>query len=191
MSTVRNRQTLLLVVFFVVIVLIAFILNQVRRNLEAAVPNPTPSVLYFFAGLEPIDITRIEISNRQAGRKLTLTKVPGGWNGTDASGTAVPVKLTQIPRLLQNLAFLSYNRVMNTSEVDVTSIGLANGGQFEVAFTATGATHTLHIGTINSTQTASYVQVDADSTVYLASLREIASLVALVDSPDATATATP
>ena len=109
--------------------------------------------------------------------RLTLIRSAGGWSGTDENGKPFDVDLPQVTRMIQILASLRYNRIMEGS--DLNAFGLANGGVFTVRFEA-GACYTLHVGNPAPTGTDAYVQVNDDPKVYLANFTEVASLVSMV-----------
>ncbi|MEP7285974.1 MAG: DUF4340 domain-containing protein [Chloroflexota bacterium] len=158
-----SRTTRLLLVVFVGILAVAYLLNlaqQSSRPQPTATPETQPDV---FPGVEPTQITRIEIESVRVNRKITLVKVPGDWKGTDEKGASVPVDLAQVSRMLQVLSSLRYNRVMEGT-ADVKTFGFEGGGFFIVRFDA-GQQYSLHIGDLNSAQTNAYIQRGDDPTV--------------------------
>ncbi|MCC7447468.1 MAG: DUF4340 domain-containing protein [Anaerolineae bacterium] len=175
-----TRTTRILIVIFVALLGVAYLVNQARRR-SAPTPPPVPVALYVFPGVEPTQITRIELENHMIKRTLTLERIPGGWKGTDDKGAEVPVDLNQATRIIQILSSLRYNRVLEGS--DVKAFGLADGGLFMVRFIASNKTYTLHIGDLNSALTSAYARRSDSEPVIQIPAIEAKSLVKPVDSP--------
>ena len=176
----NTRTTRILIVIFVALLGVAYLVS-VARKASAPTPPPVPVSLYVFPGVEPTQITRIELENQVDKRKLTLVKVPGDWIGTDQNGKTVQVDLAQVTRMIQILPTLRYNRIMEGS--DVKAFGLADGGYFIVRFDAGGTSYVLHIGDVNSAQTYSYVQRGDSGPVLQIPARDAAMLVRMVTNP--------
>jgi hypothetical protein len=156
----------------------------VQINRPADVPSPT-ALPDLFSGIEPTQITRIELENHMTGQKLTLVRVPGDWTGTDEKGQPVPVDLNRVTRIIQILPTLRYNRIMEGSDVKV--FGLADGGLFVVRFDARGTTYTLHIGDLNSALTYAYVQRGDDGPIGQIAAIDANTLTILVRAADSSA----
>jgi hypothetical protein len=110
-----------------------------------------------------------------------MVKAPGDWLGADQNGKTLALYLAHVTRMIQILATLRYNRVMEGS--DVKAFGLADGGSFVIRFDAGGAAYTLHVGDLNSAQTYSYVQRGDGGPVVQVPARDAAMLVRMVTSP--------
>jgi len=176
----NTRTTRILIVIFVALLGVAYLVS-VARKASAPTPPPVPVSLYVFPGVEPTQITRIEMENHMIKRALTLERIPGGWKGTDDKGADVLVDLNQATRIIQILSSLSYNRVLEGS--DVKAFGLADGGLFMVRFIASGKTYTLQIGDLNSALTYAYARRSDSEPVIQIPAIEAKSLVKPVDSP--------
>lgn len=170
------KTTRWLAVLFLVMIALAYFVNQARP--PRATPTPLPEV---FPGVAPTDIKRIEVENVASKHKYTLVRLPGEWKGTDENGKNVEVDLNQVTRMIQAISTMRYNRIMDGS--DVETFGLKNGGVFVVRFDAGAASYTLRIGEINSARTHSFVQRGDDPTVLQVPVDPIIELVRLVVEP--------
>ena len=190
----RSPLTRTLIVIFVGVLALAFLFTVSQQKPPPTIEptfltgRPTQRSPFLFPEVQATLITRIVLDDPGGKHQLTLVRVPGTWTGTDESGKAFDVDLPQVTRMIQILASLRYNRIMEGS--DLSSFGLSNGGVFTVRFEA-GASYTLHVGTPTPTGTDAYVQVNDDPKVYLASFADVASLVSMVAKlAEATAPAT-
>ncbi len=178
-----QRVRLLILVFAALLGLTALFgaTRQEPTPQAQATARPTATAIpYLYPEVETTTITLIELENRQTGRKVKLTKVPGDWLGENEKGSPIQVDLTLMPPILQILATLRYNRIMGSSELE--NFGLADGGRFIVRFTA-GNTYSLHIGTNNPDQTMTYVQRDDEGQVLLVNAEPVLTLEGMVASP--------
>jgi hypothetical protein len=177
------RSTRLLILIFVGLLAAAFVINIARQNTPVPTPRITP-LIEVFPGIDATQITRIEVENRPQKRKITLVRTPGQWAVTDEKQQTVTVDVAQITRMIQILPTLRYNRVMEGS--DLKAYGLADGGLFVVRFSVGDTSYALHVGDLNSDQTYSYVQREANgssSPVLQVPASQVATLVSIVANP--------
>jgi hypothetical protein len=171
---IKQRGTLILVVIFLALAVIAFVLDSTQKANQVQLQPPTAQP-ELFSGVEATQITRMELENHTNGRQVTLVRVPGGWQGTDKNGKPVQVDPGQPPRMLQILSSLRYNRVMEGS--DVKAFGLADGGMFSVSFDA-GRSYTLLVGDLNSDSTSAFVQRGIGSAIVQVPAQSMITLLA-------------
>jgi hypothetical protein len=173
---IKPRTTLLLIGIFLVLAVSAYLSQITTTGPDRFRPYSTaqPEV---FARVEPTQITRIALENHTTGRKVTLVKLPGGWQGTDKNGKPIQIDPGQPPRMLQILSSLRYNRVMEGS--DVKAFGLADGGIFSVSFDA-GRSYTLLVGDLNSDSSFAFVQRGVGSAILQVPAQSMATLLAPV-----------
>ena len=177
----KNRTTLLLIVLFVGLLAVVYVVNQAEQQNAPAVSFPTVPPL-IFPGVDSRQITHIELENTILKRKIVLDKVPGDWVGKDIDGKPIQVDLAQVTRMIQILATLRYNRVLEAS--DLKAFGLADGGLFVLRFSVGDTSYTLRVGNPNSAQTYSYIQRGDGGPVVQADLQQVAQLVRLVANPN-------
>jgi len=181
----NTRTVRLLIALFVVLMGIIAVLQVIRRNAvqQQSVPTATAASPYVFPVVETTTISRIELENRRTGRKLIFTKVPGDWLGQNEKGASVDVNLTYMPTLLQILATLRYNRIINGTQT-LESFGLSNGGWFVVKFKA-GADYVLRFGDNNPDGSQTYVQASigqTDSPILQVASEAPSTLASIVDA---------
>jgi len=155
---------------------LAYFVN--RAQPPHAIPTAMPEV---FPGINPTDITRIEVENVGNKHKYLLVRAPGEWKGTDENGKDVEVDPGQVTRMIQAISTMRYNRIMEGS--DVETFGLNNGGVFMVRFDAGSSSYTLRIGETNSARTHSFVQRGQDPAVLQVPVDQIIELIRLVVEP--------
>jgi hypothetical protein len=193
MTLLRNRATRLMIVVFLGVLAFAYTVNALRVRSQPPRPTLTPeTTTYLFPDVLTTVITRVEISNTRAHKRVTLTKQPGDWVAVDEKGQTQPLELAQIPPILQVLATLRYTDTLDSAEADLPKYGLADGGWFIVKFDAAGRSYSLHIGDVNPSGELSYVQVDPETMgttpILLVPSMAVAQLVNIVDVPLATST---
>ena len=173
----KNRRTsLLLGIIFVVLLGLTVAVNVTRQNNAPPLEFPTAPPLVF-PDVEQTQITRIEMENHLNGKSITLVKQPGDWEGKDKDGQPIQVDYGQIARMLQVLATLRYNRIMEGS--DVKAFGLTAGGYFLVRFDA-GRSYTLTVGDQNSDHSFVFIQRAPDEPVLQVSAPQMSVLLAMV-----------
>jgi hypothetical protein len=112
------------------------------------------------------------ISNDASGQQVTWTRTSAGWQAVDAKGHSLTVNLTNVARMIQILATLRYNRVLEES--NVAQFGLTGNGRAVIEFDAGAKTpYRLRIGDQSPYGDLTYVQRDTDPSVYLVSGPEI------------------
>lgn len=183
----RRVLTFVLLAIFIVVVMAAFAVDSLRRQRAVASLTVADVQPYLFPAVETTDVTAITLVNNTTGLRLTLTKIPGGWRGVDGSGDEVSVNFTRIPQILQLLAILRYNRVLQATEQELVTYGLTEPGLFTVDFTAARRSYRLIVGGVNPSKTSSYVQLDPKGSVYMTDYNNIGLLVNLVDANAPTA----
>ena len=176
----NRRSTVLLVIVFVALAAVAYFLGQAQQTLHPAPPSPTDAPLVF-PGIDPAQITRIEVENVKNGLKVTLVKQADGWQGKNEKGWSVEARPRQIADMIQNLPTLRYNRVMEGS--DVQAFGFVGGGFLVVKFDA-GASYLLRVGDLNSDQSYAYVQRGADPAVLQVPYKPLSLIIAAIIDPD-------
>ncbi|MCS6869991.1 MAG: DUF4340 domain-containing protein [Anaerolineae bacterium] len=147
-------------------------------------PNVQPSatlIPYVFPRVMPAQITRIDLEDRRDSAKpakITLIKVAGDWQALRGSNELSLPDLTKVARLLNGLASLRYNRIIDNASVE--AFGLADGGRYVIRFVA-DRTYTLHIGDNSPDQTLAYVQRDDSKAVLLVSAEQVAALTGALE----------
>ena len=173
----KNRRTSwLLGIVFVALAALAIAVSVVRQS-NTPPPVYATEMPQVFPGVDQTQITRIEIENHLNGKAVTLVKRPGDWEGKDKDGQPVQVNPGQVARMLQILATLRYNRIMEGS--DVKAFGLADDGYFIVRFDA-GGSYVLTVGDQNSDHSLVFVQNAANGPVLQVSQPQMAVLLTMV-----------
>ncbi len=175
-AMIKGRTTLLLLGIFLALAAVAYVQSTTQQPIQVLPPT---AQLEVFPGVEATQITRIELENHRTGKKVTLIKVVGGWQATDEKGTAVQLDPGQLPRMLQILSTLRYNRIMEGS--DVKAFGLADGGLYSVSFDA-GRAYTLLVGDLNSDSSFAFVQPGVDASVLQVPAQSILTVLAPVSA---------
>jgi hypothetical protein len=177
---------LLFAIFFVLLG-IGVVLNVLQRGRAAQFsPNATAGtpIPYLYPEVLPTTIVRIAVEDKRAGRRFTLTKIPGNWQAEGVEGQSLKVDLTKLPTILQLLSTLRYNRSIDLT--DQESFGLAEGGWFVIRFEAGRSSYTLHIGDNNPDQTLAYVRRgDAGPALAVSAIQAQALVSALQSSVSA------
>jgi len=168
----RGRTTVILMLVFGGLLTASVWLNLSRRDQPLFSITATPNI-ELFPQVQPQAITRMTISDSVSGQQVTWTRNGDGWQAVDATGHTVAVNLTNVARMIQILATLRYNRVLEES--NVAQFGLTGNGRAIIEFDAGAKTpYRLRIGDQSPYGDLSYVQRDTDPAIYLVSGPELA-----------------
>ncbi len=179
---IQGQQRTLIGLFIVFLALLgaAFVVFPRRAPPVGAQPSPTP-IPYVFPRALPAQITRLDLTDRRDAAKpvtITLLKTAGDWQARSAEGETSLPDLTKVARLLNGLASLRYNRIIESTSLE--AFGLADGGRYSIRFVA-DRTYTLHIGGTSPDQTLAYVQRDGSNAVLFVSAEQIAALISALE----------
>ena len=167
----RGRTTVILLVLFGGLLAASVLINVSRRNRAVFSVTATPNI-ELFPVVQPETITRITISDSASGQRVTWTRDSSGWQAINATGQSLAVNLTNVARMIQILATLRYNRVLEES--NVAQFGLAGNGRAVIEFDAGAKTpYRLRIGDPSPYGDLTYVQRDNDASIYLIAGPEI------------------
>ncbi|MFQ3535782.1 MAG: DUF4340 domain-containing protein [Aggregatilineales bacterium] len=179
----RGQQRTVIVLFIVFLALLgaAFVLFP-RRAPPLALEQPSAAPIpYVFPRVLPAQITRIDLEDRRDSAKpatISLIKTAGDWQAVRENRQAAPPDLTKVARLLNGLASLRYNRIIESTSLE--AFGLADGGRYIIRFVA-DRTYTLYIGGTSPDQTLAYVQRDGSNAVLFVSAEQIAALAGALE----------
>jgi len=163
----RGRTTIILLLVFGGLLAVSLLINVSRRNQAVFSVTATPDI-ELFPQVQPEAITRMTISDSLSGQQVTWTRGSGGWQAVDATGHSVTVDLTKVARMIQILATLRYNRLLEES--NVAQFGLTGNGRAVIEFDAGAKTpYRLRIGDPSPYGDLTYVQRDTDPSIYLVS----------------------
>ncbi|PJF35815.1 MAG: hypothetical protein CUN49_08665 [Candidatus Thermofonsia Clade 1 bacterium] len=179
MINAQRRTVIVLFAIFIGLLGVAALAFP-RHAPPSAQSSPTP-IPYVFPRVLPAQITRIDLEDRRDPQKpvtITLIKTAGDWQAIKASGRVGAPNLAKIARLLNGLASLRYNRIIDSTSVE--AFGLADGGRYVIRFVA-DRTYTLHIGGNSPDQTLAYVQRDGSSFILLVSAEQITALTGALE----------
>ena len=167
----RGRTTVILLVLFGGLLVASLLINVSRRNQVVFSVTATPDI-ELFPAVQPENITRMTISDSVTGQRVTWMRDSSGWQAVNATGQSVAVNLTNVARMIQILATLRYNRVLEES--NMAQFGLTGNGRAVIEFDAGAKTpYRLRIGDQSPYGDLTYVQRDIDPSVYLVSGPEI------------------
>lgn len=176
----RWRTTALIVLVFGGLLGFSLLINvgrrqQARPTLAADITPTRVQSGEMFPEVQPAAISRIVVADKVGGRTVTLTHVPGDWQAVDNAGKIVPVDLPNVTRMIQILATLRYNRVLE--ETSVAAYGLTGDGKVRIDFDAGTTTYHLRIGGNTPEGSSTYVQRNDDPAIYLASNATLGILI--------------
>lgn len=177
----RRTVIILFVVFIALLGASALIFPRRAPPSAGGEPSPTP-ILYVFPRALPAQITRMDLEDRRDAAKpakITLIKTAGDWQAfrSERDAPSLP-DLTKIARLLNGLASLRYNRIIDSTNLE--AFGLADGGRYVIRFVA-DRTYTLHIGSTSPDQTLAYIQRDGSQAILLVPAEQAAALISAVE----------
>jgi len=186
----RWRSSAFIVLVFGGLLLFSLLIDNARRQQvprATAAADTTPTAVQsgeMFPDVQPAAITRIVVADKIGGRTVTLTRVPGDWQAVDNVGKAAPVDLPNVTRMIQILATLRYNRVLE--ETSVAAYGLAGDGKVSIDFDAGTTTYHLRIGDSTPEGSLAYIQRGSDPAIYLVSNATLGLLVSALAVPTPT-----
>jgi Domain of unknown function (DUF4340) len=176
-----GRARLLLATFFALMISVVLI-NVARQVATRNQPTQPPPVPYLFPRVRAQDISAIIIRDNKDGGQITLSKLPGDWKATSKEGAVLPMNLASMPQILQALANLRYNSVIE-NVTDFGAFGLAESGLYTVQFKAT-IDYALRLGNTTPDGQSVYVWREgaAEGAVFVVSLAAAEPLVRAVES---------
>jgi hypothetical protein len=181
----RFRTTLLFMLIFGGLAMLSALIILTRQSsgshLAITGTPVTPQTGYIFTDVEPGKITRISVVDHGTAHTVTYTRVPGDWNVDDSAGKIKASDLPNVARIIQILATLRYNRVLEGSSV--AAYGLAGDGKVGIDFDAAGKSYHLRIGEATPYGDTTYVQRGDSPSIYLVQTAVVAILTNALATP--------